>query len=192
MISYPCFIIMYNVRVLDQFWTPVVQCLRTEDAVQIGNSFYLQSQSQVTTFTHNYLLRCVTFTRLTILHANIPFSHSLHNTLQIKPSQFETLAEILLRKTTPLKNWLVGLLLKNWLLRHSSSSYKPSIIQASLQQRARWQLCCITQGNAKVTRYSPTRVAGWCHRGMLRRNRIPILLRDNIVSARKSCLPAGA
>jgi hypothetical protein len=44
--------------------------------------------------TYNHLLRCVTFTQLTILHANILFSHSLHNTLQIKPSHFETLAEI--------------------------------------------------------------------------------------------------
>jgi hypothetical protein len=32
----------------------------------------------------------------------------------------------------------------------------------------------------------------WRHRGMLRRNRIPILLRDVILSARESCLPAGA
>jgi hypothetical protein len=42
------------------------------------------------TISHNHLLRCVTFTQLTILHANISFPHSLHNTLQIKPSHFET------------------------------------------------------------------------------------------------------
>jgi hypothetical protein len=42
------------------------------------------------TISHNHLFRCVTFTQLTILHANIPFPHSLHNTLQIKPSHFET------------------------------------------------------------------------------------------------------
>jgi hypothetical protein len=36
--------------------------------------------------TYNHLFRCVTFTQLTILHAKIPFPHSLHNTLQIKPS----------------------------------------------------------------------------------------------------------
>jgi hypothetical protein len=40
--------------------------------------------------SHNHLFRCVTFTQLTILHANIPFPHSLYNTLQIKPSHFET------------------------------------------------------------------------------------------------------
>jgi hypothetical protein len=38
-------IILYNVRVLDRFWTPVVQCFSTEDAVQIVNSF-------ITIFTH--------------------------------------------------------------------------------------------------------------------------------------------
>jgi hypothetical protein len=42
------------------------------------------------TISHNHLFRCVTFTQLTILHANISFPHSLHNTLQIKPSHFET------------------------------------------------------------------------------------------------------
>jgi hypothetical protein len=45
------------------------------------------------TISRNHLFRCVTFTQLTILHANIPFPHSLHNTLPIKPSHFETLAE---------------------------------------------------------------------------------------------------
>jgi hypothetical protein len=45
---------------------------------------YLQSH------TYNRLFRCVTFTELTILHANILFPHGLHNTLQIKPSHFVT------------------------------------------------------------------------------------------------------
>jgi hypothetical protein len=31
--------ILYNVRVLDRFWTPVVQRYSTEDAVQIVNWF---------------------------------------------------------------------------------------------------------------------------------------------------------
>jgi hypothetical protein len=44
----------------------------------------------------------------------------------------------------------------------------------------------------QVTRYSPTLVARLPHRGMLRRNRIPILLGNVIASARKSCLTAGA
>jgi hypothetical protein len=58
---------------------------------------FIYNLTRVTTITHNYFLRCVTFTQLTILHANIPFSHSLHNTFQIKPPHFETLAENLLR-----------------------------------------------------------------------------------------------
>jgi hypothetical protein len=51
------------------------------------------------TISHNHLFRCVTFTHLTILHANIIFPHSLHNTLQVKPSHFETLAANSLLKT---------------------------------------------------------------------------------------------
>jgi hypothetical protein len=40
----------------------------------------LQFQPHVTTITHNYFLLCYAFTQLQTLHANIPFSHSLHNT----------------------------------------------------------------------------------------------------------------
>jgi hypothetical protein len=38
----------------------------------------LQSQSHVTTFTHNYFSRCATFTRLTILHVR-NYNHILHS-----------------------------------------------------------------------------------------------------------------
>jgi hypothetical protein len=38
----------------------------------------LQSQSHVTTFTHNYSLRSVTFTQLTILHFH-NYHHLLHS-----------------------------------------------------------------------------------------------------------------
>jgi hypothetical protein len=31
--------ILYNVRVLDQFWSPIVLCYSTKDAVRIVNSF---------------------------------------------------------------------------------------------------------------------------------------------------------
>jgi hypothetical protein len=69
----------------------IAPCLGTWDAVLIDISF-IYNFTHVTTITHNYFFRCVTFTQLTILHANIPFSRSLHNTLQIKPSHFENLA----------------------------------------------------------------------------------------------------
>jgi hypothetical protein len=49
--------------------------LRTPFRLLIG---LLQSQSHVTTITHNYFLRCTTFTQLTILHASIPFLTSTH------------------------------------------------------------------------------------------------------------------
>jgi hypothetical protein len=61
---------------------------------------FIYNLTFITTVTHSHLLRCVTFTQLTILHANILFSHSLHNTFQIKPSHFETLAENLPREFT--------------------------------------------------------------------------------------------
>jgi hypothetical protein len=48
-------------------------------------------------------------------------------------------------------------------------------------------LRCVT-----FTQLTNTTGAMWRHHGMLRRNRIPILLCDVIASARKSCLPAGA
>jgi hypothetical protein len=44
--------------------------------------------------TYNQLVRCVTFTQLTILHAN-----SLHNTVQLEPSHFETNCLALTLKT---------------------------------------------------------------------------------------------
>jgi hypothetical protein len=87
------YLILYNVRVTGPLLITNCMCYATEDAVQIGNWFIYNLHPHVTTITQNDLLCCVTFTQLTILHANIPFSHSLHNTLQIKPSHFETLAK---------------------------------------------------------------------------------------------------
>jgi hypothetical protein len=49
--------------------------LKTPFRLLIG---LLQSQSHVTTFTHNYSLRRVTFTQLTILHVR-NYSHLLHS-----------------------------------------------------------------------------------------------------------------
>jgi hypothetical protein len=73
----------------------------------------LQSQSHVTTFTHDYFLRRVTFTQLTILHVR-NYTHLLHSytgwllsyqllsqiITHFTSSHFETLAEILLREST--------------------------------------------------------------------------------------------
>jgi hypothetical protein len=69
--------ILYNVRVLDQFWSPVVRVtpLKTPFGLLIS---LLQSQSHVTTFTHNCFSRCATFTRLTILHVR-NYNHILHS-----------------------------------------------------------------------------------------------------------------
>jgi hypothetical protein len=37
--KYRQFLVLYNVRVLDQFWPQIVPCYYTEDAVRIVNSF---------------------------------------------------------------------------------------------------------------------------------------------------------
>jgi hypothetical protein len=82
--------------ILDHFWQPV--CNVTPLKTPYGLLIRYITISHITTITHNYFLRCVTFTQLTILHATIPFHHSLHNTLKIKPPHFETAAENWLRE----------------------------------------------------------------------------------------------
>jgi hypothetical protein len=94
---------------------PVLPRLGTLDAVQIVNRFYC-NLTHVTTFTYNHLLRCVTLTQFTILHANIPFLTSSHTLDIFTYSHFSCLSLI--------DNLLVELDLENWLLRHCSSSYK--------------------------------------------------------------------
>jgi hypothetical protein len=59
----------------------IVTCYAAEDAVQIVNWF-------IYNLTLTIIYSAVS--QLTILHANISFPRSLHNTLQIKPSHFET------------------------------------------------------------------------------------------------------
>jgi hypothetical protein len=172
----------------DHFWSPIVLRYTTEDTVRIVDSFYLQSHTHNYNHSQLFLTLCHIYTAYNLTRRySILSCHSLHNTLQIKPSHFKTLAKNLLCEftysdcyvTTAFLDILVPLI-------------KPSIGQASLQQRARWELCCVTRENVKVTWYSPTPVAVRHHRSMLRRNRIPILLRDITASAHKSCLQAGA
>jgi hypothetical protein len=188
--------VFYNVRVLDHFWSPVVQCFATEDAGQIVNSFYYSLHPHVPTIIHNYLLRCVTFTQLTILHSYTGWILS-----------YQLLSQIIIHFTSshfpclpPIETSLVEQLLNNWLLRYSSSSY------ITLNRTSVTVACCpgciaATSQVRAVLRHSPKREGhvifpySWCvwrHRGMLCRNRISMLLRDVIACARKSCLPAGA
>jgi hypothetical protein len=124
----------------------------------------LQSYTFVTTITY------YTLTRLHWLTSQLSITVSNYHTLSHFPclSPIETsLVELLLK--IPLENWLAGLLLKNWLLRHSSSSYitlnRTSVtvawkgcLRSVSEQLARWGLCYITRGNAKVTWHSPTPV----------------------------------
>jgi hypothetical protein len=134
---------------LDQFWSPIVQCFATEDAGQIVNSFYLKSHTRNYNHSQLFLTLCHIYTAYNLTcRYSILSCHSLHNTLQIKSSHFENLAENLLREFTSsdslveplLNNWLVGLLRTNWLVRHSSSSYitlnRTSVTAATSQVRA--------------------------------------------------------
>jgi hypothetical protein len=104
--------ILYNVRVLDHFWPPVVRVmpLKTPFGLLIP---LLQSQSHVTTITHNYFSCYATFTQLTIIHV-CNYNHLFHSytgwllSYQLlsefitdpTSSHFETLAEIWLREFT--------------------------------------------------------------------------------------------
>jgi hypothetical protein len=157
---------------LDHFWPPVWCVTQLQTPYRLFDPL-LQSQPHVTTITHNYFLRCVTFTQLRILHVPNPYSicHTVFLT-HLTSSHFPCLSPIETSLVEQLRNnWLVELLLNNCLLRHFSSAYKPSIVRASLlpvarsvsQQRARWGLCYVTRGNAKVTWYSCCRVTSPRH-----------------------------
>jgi hypothetical protein len=71
------FYIVQRWGLLDHFWPPAVNVMppKTPFRLLIG---LLQSQSHVTTFTHNYSLCCVTFTQLTIIHIR-DYNHLLHS-----------------------------------------------------------------------------------------------------------------
>jgi hypothetical protein len=147
---------------LDHFWSPVVPCLGTWDAVRIVNSFYLQS-SPTRNYNHSQLfITCVTFTQVTILHANIPFysSYSLHNTLQIKPS-------IHTAKLSP-RTYSANSLLRppSW------ESSKPAnrfayVTRTSEMKNGASQFCCVRSPCLQRSCLGNERGAVWRHRGLL-------------------------
>jgi hypothetical protein len=76
-------------RVLDHFWSPVVLCYSTEDAVRIVNSFYYNLHPHVTTITiisygvtrlHNYNPYTPIFHSfiVSITHIHTSNKHSVH------------------------------------------------------------------------------------------------------------------
>jgi hypothetical protein len=84
--------------VLDRFWTSIVRVLPLKKPFRLFNPLFQ-------TYTYNHLLRWVTFTQLTILHANIPyltFSHTLRTEclrIRLETSR-KTLLRTLLPRTT--------------------------------------------------------------------------------------------
>jgi hypothetical protein len=128
----------------DRFWPPIVRVtpLKTPFGLVIP---LLQSQSHVTTITHNYFLRCYTFAQFTntALQSLLHYStqslllytvrlHWLTSQLSVTFTDYHTLKRTQSlhftlrnsrRELTPrihflrvLLNWLVELLPKNWLL----------------------------------------------------------------------------
>jgi hypothetical protein len=150
--------LLCNIGILDHFWTPVVRVTPLKAPFRLSIPL-LQSQPHITTFIYNHSSRCVTCTQLTILHVR-NYNHLLHSytftladfsainyflklsqtlhfhTSKLSPRTYS--AKSFLRLL--LNNWLAGLLLRNWLLRHSSSSYKTlnrtSVTAATSQVRA--------------------------------------------------------
>jgi hypothetical protein len=117
-------------RLPDHIWPPVVPCFATEDAVRIVNSFNLQFYTRNYNHSQLFLTLCHIYTAynhtrswlqslLTLLH----WLTSQPSITHFTSSNFETLAEILLRKFTSqdsflrllLDNSLIELLLKNCL-----------------------------------------------------------------------------
>jgi hypothetical protein len=145
--------ILYNVRVLDHFWPPVVRV--TPLKTSFGLSVDLLQSSPTRNYNHSqlFLTLCHIYTAYnhtpSWLQSLITLLHWLTSQLSITVSDYHTLYIFTLqnsRRDLTLRIHLLRLLLKNssrellpknWLLRHFSSSYKPSIVQTSLQQRAR-------------------------------------------------------
>jgi hypothetical protein len=140
--------------VLDPFWPPVVQCFATEDAVRIVNFFITIPTTRTYNHSQLFLKLCPFYTAYKHTRSSLQSLITLLHVYTGRLLSYQLLAQIITHYnylTTPPENCLVGLLLKNWQFRHSSSLIKPSILRPSLQQRARWELCCITRGNAKVS-----------------------------------------
>jgi hypothetical protein len=161
-------------------------CYATEDTLRIVSSFYynpshtsLQSLTLISyavTRLHNYnpytFVATITYFTLTHLHWLTSQLSLLSQIITHFPclSPIETSLVGLL-----LTNWLVDLLPENWLPRHFSSPYKPSIVRAAravLRHRA-------------YRRYLGTSVLPCDVIAAARRRRIPTLLRDVIVAARR-------
>jgi hypothetical protein len=97
--------ILYIVRVLDQFWSPVVPCYSTEDTVRIGTSFISIPITRNYNHSQSFITLCHIYTAYNhLLQSYISWLLSYHLLFQIitefTPPHFETLAGILLREFT--------------------------------------------------------------------------------------------
>jgi hypothetical protein len=137
----------------------------------------------VTTITY-YTLTLADFSAITFTDYHRLYIFTLRNSRRdLAPRSH--LLRLLLKTAT---NWLVELLLKNWAKTANRFAY---IARTSETKNGASQICCVRSPHLQRRCLGSESAAVWCHRGLLRRNRIPMLLRDVIVSARKSCLPVG-
>jgi hypothetical protein len=136
-------IILYNVRVLDQFWSPIVPCYATEDTVRIVNSFITIPITRNYIHSQLFLTLCHIYTAYnhtrSWLQSLITLLQWLTSQLSITVSNYHRRYIFTLRNSrrdlTPrihflrllITNWLVGLLLTNCLLHsHCGNWTKPA------------------------------------------------------------------
>jgi hypothetical protein len=160
---------------------------------------YLITISITRNYNHNYLLRCATFTQLTIIHVRdynhllhsytftladfspinycLKLSHTLHlHTLKLSPRSYS--ANSLLKN--PLENWL----LKTDSRTANRFAY---IARTSETKNGASQLCCVVTVFTRRC-LGNERDAVWRHRGLLCSNAQCGSAQDG-TARRKHCLP---
>jgi hypothetical protein len=126
--------ILYNVTVLDHFWTPVVQCYSTEDAVRIVISFITIPITRNCTHSQLFLTLCHIYTAYnhtrSWLQSLITLLHWRTSQLSITVSNYHTLYIFTLRNSRRgliprihLLRSFLRLLLNNCLLNSHSGNW---------------------------------------------------------------------
>jgi hypothetical protein len=147
-----------------------VTCYATEDTARIVNRLYCNLQP-LTILTRSWLQLLITLLHWLTSELSIVSNYHTFYVFTLWNSRQDLTQRIHLLRLL-LNNSLVELLLTNWLLRHSSSSYKPSVVRAALLPVARsvsQQRDCVTSlAETRRSRDTPlllVRVTSWRLRG---------------------------